>query len=97
MTWVQLPQLFGGYLHQDWDLEASSIEDAVRHFMDREPEEYVLRARAELKMLLSGSHTEAELRRLVVDVWGSSYDPTLDGRGMREWLHEVASILEPNV
>jgi len=95
MTWVQLPQLFGGYLHQDWDLEASSIEEAVRNFMDREPK--VGRARDELKMLLSGSHTDAELRRLVVDVWGSSYDPTLDGREIREWLHEVASILERDV
>lgn len=94
--WAQLPLLFGGYLHQDWDLEATSLEDAIRNFVAREPPEHVQKARDELHTLLSCDDTEAGLRHLVVAEWGCSYDPTHDGLSMREWLRHVASILGPN-
>ena len=86
-----LAQLFGAYLHQDWDLEFSSSWDAVHAFRaslattDRE------RAVSELHVLLELE--EGVLRTAVFEELGLGYWPEGDGVELREWLRLVAAEL----
>lgn len=93
MTYAHLPLLFGGYFHQDWRLEASSVTQAVQNFVSHEPSHNVREARAELRHLMASDLTDVELHDLIVDEWGSCFDPMLIGVEMRAWLAEIDAAL----
>lgn len=93
MTLTNIRNLIAGYFHEDWRLEATSHEDAVRQFVEREPSDCVADARAELDALLAASISDAELRALVIGKWGSGYDPELEARTIRNWLEEIRLAL----
>lgn len=93
MKLPHLRSLVLGYFHEDWLLEASSLNEAVRQFVAREPPDVVAGARRELKLLLASNPTESQLRGIILEEWKSSYNPEFDGTSMRSWLEEVRRAL----
>lgn len=86
-----LSQLFGAYLHQDWDLEFSSCWDAVRAFRESLSEQDLEHAVHEVEMLLRMEDTP--LRAEVFGELGLGYWPDGDGLELREWLILLAAEL----
>ena len=89
---AHLRHLVTAYFHEDWRLDAASVVDVVRQYVAREPAENVAAVRHELSQLPASGSSEADLRRLVLDQWQSSYDPVLAGGTARAWLEEIRSV-----
>jgi hypothetical protein len=77
-----------GYLHQDWDLDASSPVDLVQQFAREEPVPLVSQLVAELDQMLLARHSEADLRAVLIGL-GSYYDPGATGASTSGWLIEL--------
>ena len=90
-----LSTLFGAYLHQDWDIDYQTPENAVRAFAADATPPMVSQARREITLLLGRSLTDSELATLITREFGASYDPRLEGHSPRAWLPSVAAILDP--
>lgn len=87
-----LVNLFGGYLHEDWNLEYPSVDAAIEDFMVTSGAEYVALAHAQLLDLLLECRDEPFLQRKL-DEYHCSYAPTRDGRTALEWLTKVEQQL----
>lgn len=90
---AQVRYLISAYFHEDWRLDATSPIDVVRQFAEREPSDSVAAVRRGLSDLLTSGRSEADLRRLVLDEWQSSYDPALEAGTVRGWLEEILCLL----
>jgi hypothetical protein len=88
-SYPALAQFFGGFFHQDWDLEATDWEGLVRNFCAAAKREQIAAVNAEIDVLLSEPHDERELRDVVFTRLGCAYDPTVNGRSLRSWIMEV--------
>lgn len=88
-----LRNFIAGCFHEDWRLEASSYRDAVRRFTEREPLISVSLVRGDLEAMLASGVSDAELERLVLEEWGSSYDPASEDLTVRTWLEELLRVL----
>ncbi len=91
-----LRNFIAGCFHEDWRLEASSYLDAVKHYTEREPSVTVGHVRGDLESMLASGVPDSELERLVLDEWGSSYDPASEGLSVRAWLEAVLTVLRGN-
>ena len=89
--WPELGQVLGGYLHQDWDLEADSPDDALR-LARVESEEQVSAAIEQINELLAGNQSDAELTE-IVERMSAGYSPILDGWTIRAWLVHAKALL----
>lgn len=88
--YLALHQFLGGYFHQDWTLDYSSSEAVLHSFIDdSSPDERALIA-AQLREVMA--LPDSQLADAVLDL-GAYYDPTPDGRTMREWLQEMSNAL----
>ena len=88
-----LRQLLGGYLHQDWNLEFRSPDDAIAAFKQREPQECVQATYRELQEvlpLIEGMHNPDEF--LWQTLW-CYYYPKADGLTVTAWLERVREML----
>lgn len=92
----QLTQFAGAYFHQDYDLEYSGADEAIRDFGDEEPAS-VRGLLDEIDRLLASPATETEL----ADLWDKELDafyiPTDDGQTYRDWFAHVRELLQPYV
>ena len=88
----QLGQFLGTYLGQDWDAEFPDAWSAVQGFVELEPLDRRIAARAELEQVLQSSRTEAELS-LAMDRVRMNYHPPGEGFTYREWLEKVERYL----
>src|SRR5689334_811378 len=86
----RLAQFFGGYFHQDWDVEgASSWCDVIEHYVSSVPRDHVIAIRDDLWDWLSESTTGQNLPA----EFGCDYNPRVDGLTEREWVsHLVAEM-----
>ncbi len=86
-----MQQFFGGYFHQDWDLEADDWEGVVDNYVDDIPDVGRLRALAGEIAALCEKYAEPELEQLM------NRTILLDFRPWplthHEWLGEVAARL----
>lgn len=90
----RLRQFFGGYFHQDWDIEgAEAWQDVVRQFVTENPRSAVLAVRDALRAWLMETATAAVSPGLPA-AFACDYDPRLDGLTDREWVEQVAVLLE---
>jgi hypothetical protein len=83
-----LTQLFGAYLHQDWDMEFSSSWEAVQVFRDSLSVDELVAAIDEVRTLLSLD--DVQLNSKVFEDLGLGYWPQGDGLEVREWLSLLA-------
>ena len=85
-------QLLGGYFHQDWDLDYSSPDEALRDFFDGQP---VLAPRLadEIERVLALEKSDTELDELILE-FGSSYLPTSNGVRSQTWLSGIRDLAQ---
>ena len=98
-----LGQFFGGYFHQDWGYDYNwqgkepNFEDVVKVYKAEDTPQGVERTIAELEELLSLPLETDELRRIVIEEFGSFYLARKRGFTTHEFLLAVLKILkEPN-
>lgn len=77
-------QFLGAYLHQDWQDEYTSTQDAFRDFLSGEPSS-AARVEAELATVLNSGHGEEGLEKFVLE-GGSFYLPSRHGIPTATWL-----------
>ena len=91
--WPDLTQLLGGYLHQDWDLDAPTPDDALRDAArEGQGDEQVAGAIQQIDALLTSGYDEASLTA-IVERMTAGYSPVLDGWKTRDWLEHAKAIL----
>ncbi|HYW12859.1 MAG TPA: contact-dependent growth inhibition system immunity protein [Longimicrobium sp.] len=92
-SYPALAQFFGGYFHQDWDMEAANWEGVVRNFCAAAQPEQIAAVNTEIEALLAGAHDERELSEFVFLQLGCAYDPTVDGIALRNWIMDIRQHL----
>jgi hypothetical protein len=88
-----LLQFFGGYLHQDWDMDYPDVDAAIDAAIVESPDRLVLVAH-QLDELLAAVSTEDEAETAVNELTGWGYYPPGNGRTWRGWLAEVRARLD---
>ena len=68
-----LKHLFGAYFHLDWKEEYENEEDAIRSFVFDDGSEDAYRTIKELDEFLALELSEPELRKAIVNDFGSGY------------------------
>src|SRR4051812_17212328 len=91
-TYEELDQ-FAGYFHEDYQLEYSSPDEAIRAFVSGQGQEAVRGTLAELEALLAATLDEDQLANLWISELAGSYDPRDDGLTYREWFAHVRELL----
>jgi CdiI immunity protein len=84
-----LARLCGAYLHEDFDIDGSTAEQAVRRFARDLPAARVAAARGDLERLLAAVRTETGLARALTAL-GCAYRPQ---RPLRRWLKRLVQLL----
>ena len=88
-----IQEFFGGYLHEDWDLEGSTTIDVARRFHREADPKDVAAVLAELDLLVREPLSEEELHSRMLTDYSLYYDPWKDELTMREWLTQVRAVL----
>jgi hypothetical protein len=90
--WDELSQLFGAYLHQDWQDEYDDVWDAVRDFRSGTSALRVAAAADQVRRILDVNREEARLDAIIGRL-GIEYDPPKDGWTYLGWLTELEKVL----
>lgn len=80
-----LKLLFGGWFHQDFDLESGNDEGVCKIFVRKTPTSYVVQTLGFLDALISTDWTDETLRSVILES-GSYCDVTLVGESPRDWI-----------
>jgi hypothetical protein len=89
-------QVFGGYLHQDFDLDYESPDAALRDAAHGQGPEQVGAAIGEIDDLLSAGLEPRTLTE-IVERLTAGYSPVLDGWEIRDWLKHARTLLESGI
>jgi CdiI immunity protein len=95
----QFPNLFqvlGGYLHQDFDLDSESPDDALRNAAEGQGREQISGAIREIDHLLASPMRDGQLMTLV-ERMTAGYSPALEGWAARDWLRHARELLAGGV
>ncbi len=86
---------FGTYFHEDWPDEADDPLEIVRSYAAAAGDADSTRSLAHsIRQLASCSLDETAIEQALFRELGCYYVPSLDGKGVRRWLTEVATELE---
>ncbi len=88
----ELGQFLGSYLGQDFDVTYASPWAAVEAYVEETPLPYRTEARAQLRQVLQGCATEAELSAAMDRLYMNLHPPGM-GMTYREWLTKVERYL----
>ena len=84
----------GAYLHQDWEYEYTSPNDAIEAFIkDDSSPEFINNFCAELQEIIPLVQEMADPERFLCEVLGWNYCPTADGLTVADWLRRVQELL----
>ena len=89
-----LDQFFGGYFHEDWNLEAKDASAAVSHYLNDAPDPTVLKTIEELNQLLDMNLDEERLREIMIYDLSCCYDPEFYGISQTDWLRWIQTSLK---
>lgn len=87
-------ELFLGYFHPDWQLDADSRLEVVTHFLRAEDPSLIDQVVDELRELLQEPVSDDELHRSVDEDYSLYYDPSHENITMRAWLTGLLQELE---
>ena len=90
LEFPNLGQVLGSYLHQDWDLEFATSQDALRAAKERQSNDQIAGAVVEIDDLLSRKLDEDSLSEIVVALAGGGAPETSE---ISEWLAEARQML----
>ena len=86
----RLEQFFGGYFHQDWDVEgATSWREVMKEYATRVPRPQVLAIRADLQDWLN--ETADERNENLPPSFGCDYDARSEGLTERQWVSQLVA------
>lgn len=88
-----LEQFLGGYLHQDFDLDFGTAEDAVAAFAKEGPHESVRAVCDELDNALAMLDAGREQPEKFLLRLGCYFNPAADGLTVNDWLNRVRKTL----
>jgi hypothetical protein len=88
-------QFFGGYFHQDWELDNLTWQDVIRHFVQDVEREEPITISTKINRLLASSVSDEDLCKVVQDL-GCYYWPG-SASDMRPWLNQLAQALRQEV
>jgi len=80
-----LVNFFGGYFHQDWDLDAQNYDEVLEMFVKQNPSNEVANVVKELDALLAMDLSNLELRKALTEDLLCCYIPPCEG-ALKEWL-----------
>ncbi len=89
----QLRQFLGGYFHQDWVVDQESWEGVVDDFIAESAPPVVTDCAEELRQLIAGGLSDAELATVLRRL-DSSVAPSSLQMSATEWLSAVLQRLE---
>lgn len=89
MKYEALVQFFGGYFHQDWDLDHPTGEDVLRGFLAESTKSRVQLVQRELAGLMSRDMNEDDLGRMLFTELHCYYDPRPNGLSFRAFLQKI--------
>jgi hypothetical protein len=92
-----LYQFFGGYFHEDWDLEAKDAEAVIHNYLNDEKPRIVKQVIDEISQLLEMNLDRSQLSDILADDLRCSYDPTFYGISDIEWLRWVQATLKHGI
>jgi hypothetical protein len=90
-AYPDLFQFLGGYLHQDFDLDGGTADDAVRQAIASTPAEARAAVAAQIDSLMTAHSDERSLEVAVNEL--CSYHPPGDGLTYRAWLRQVRACV----
>ena len=86
----RLEQFFGGYFHQDWDIEgATSWRDVIKHYAVNVPRPDVVTIRNDLEEWLN--ETASDKSQNLPPSFGCDYNPRSDGLTERQWVSQIVA------
>lgn len=88
-----LAQLFGCYLHQDWQDEFDGDRSALQAIVESEPNDTVMEGVREIDALLEASLAEGDLRKLMIERVGCYFEPGSIGMSFGQWLVRAREVL----
>jgi len=80
------------YLHQDWEMEFDSPDDAINTFCFKEPKENLSILLSEIDELIRCKLSEAEMETFLTNL-GCYYEPRLDGLSPEGWLIKIRTLV----
>jgi len=89
----KLRQFAGGYFHEDYDAEFSTVDEAIDRFREESSSDSIDVVVRELSSLLDSPLTEEDLDDLWINQLHANYDPREDGMTYREWFAHVRDLL----
>jgi len=88
----RLEQFFGGYFHQDWDIEgAQSWRDVVKQYSVDAPRAQMLAIRTDLQDWLDESVNDENEN--LPPSFACDYDARSEGLTEREWVRQIVAEL----
>lgn len=90
MPYRALRGFFGGYLHEDWDLDAEQPTDLVGEYITGAGLHAGFEMLGEIQVILADNPSEDDLAQLLEHL-GSLYIPLSADGGVRRFLEEVAA------
>ncbi|HVJ20049.1 MAG TPA: contact-dependent growth inhibition system immunity protein, partial [Polyangiaceae bacterium] len=89
----RLGQFFGGYFHQDWDIEgATSWEDVIQQYAAQVPRPQVISIRDDLRDWLEEA-AQQEIHNLPPS-FGCDYDSSSEGLTGRQWVEHIVAAFD---
>jgi hypothetical protein len=87
-----LVNFFGGYFHQDWDLDARNYDEVLEMFVKHNPSNEVANVVKELDALLAMGLSDLELRKALTEDLLCCYIPPCE-EDLKKWLILVRNTL----
>lgn len=90
---LELKYWLTGYLHQDFDLEFDSVDDALIVYKTEESPEKIQNLKHDVSEILQSDRTEEELMDLLLTQLDSCYYYPSEWKSAKDWLRHVQEML----
>ena len=84
----RLQLFFGGYFHQDWDIDAKTWQHVIANYVGEHPRGDAIELRNDLRAWLDEGHSQLPAK------FRCDYDPQPEGLTDRNWIDRMIAVLE---
>jgi len=89
-----LENFFSAYFHEDWPCEAPTPVGVVENYLRSAKATEVARLRSAILRYAEKESDNAALERKLLTELGCYYRPSADGHTAKNWLHDLAALME---
>lgn len=90
-----LAEFLTAYFHQDWSIDGPDWQEIAKLFLQDRPAPETLQAIVRALNQLAGAEDDQVLRERLLNEFGCYYYPGGAPGAMRDWLLELAAVLQP--